>query len=74
MNCDVTSNMATPIVIWSNLEVRGVSRFLDAKGQNMFEIYEKLVAMYGVNVMIKYRVYQWCQSFKSGRTSLKDDA
>ena len=43
------------------------------KEKKPFEIYEELVATYGVNVMTKCRVYQWCQLFKSGRTSLEDD-
>ena len=71
--CDVTLKMATPIVNWTKLEVLGVLRFLHAKGKKTFEIYEELVATYGVNVMTKCRVYQWCQLFKSGRTSLEDD-
>ena len=31
--CDVTLKMATPIVNWTKLEVRGVLRFLHAKGK-----------------------------------------
>ena len=41
--CDVTTKMAAPIEQWTNIEVRGVIRFLQAKGNNPTEIHRDLV-------------------------------
>ena len=66
--------MATPMVIWANSELSYVLRFLYAKDNKTFEIKEDLFAMNGVKVMTIYLIKKWYQLFKSGRTSLKDDA
>ena len=54
--CDVTTKMAAPIEQWTNIEVRGVKRFLLAKGNNQTEIHHELVAVYGEHVMSRKQV------------------
>jgi len=65
--------MAAPIEQWTKVEVRGVIRFLHAVGENPTEIYRKLVAVYGDNVMSRKQVSVWCSAFTNGRTDLDDE-
>ena len=62
--------MATPLESWTKTEVRAVIRFLNAKGLNPTKIHIELISVYGENVMKSSQIYDWCQSFKTGRTSL----
>ena len=65
--------MATVIEDWSKTEVRGVIRFLHAKGTKPSDIHGELVTVYGNNVMSKKQVYAWCSKFSEGRSNLDDD-
>ena len=71
--CDYTLEMATTIENWSKTEVRGVIRFLNAKGIKPSDIYRELITVYGIDVMGKTQVYDWCRKFSEGRSSLDDD-
>ena len=65
--------MATPIEIWSKVEVRGAVRFLHAWGKNPTEIHVQIAKTYGEDAMSKRQVYRWCSLFQEGRTSLEDE-
>jgi len=65
--------MAFPIEQWTNVEVRGVIRFLQAKGNTPSEIHRELVAVYGDQVMSKKQVWVWCKAFNEGRFDLADE-
>ncbi|GFN82698.1 histone-lysine N-methyltransferase SETMAR [Plakobranchus ocellatus] len=65
--------MASPISVWSKLEIRAVVRFLIAKGTKCSVIYGEIVESYGGHAMSMTQVYQWCSWFKDGRTSLQDE-
>ena len=55
------------------MEVRGVIRFLQAKGKNPTEIHRELIAVYGKHVMSRKQVSVWCSAFTEGRTNLQDE-
>ncbi|GFO44206.1 histone-lysine N-methyltransferase SETMAR [Plakobranchus ocellatus] len=65
--------MATPIKEWSKLEVRAVVRFLFSKGTKPSEIHKQIAQTYGEGAMSRSRVYQWCNWFGEGRTSLGNE-
>ena len=52
--------MVTPVAEWSKLEVKGIVRFLNARGTKCSEIYREIMEIYGEQAMSKIQVYQWC--------------
>src|SRR5215510_7609649 len=65
--------MASRIEQWTNVEVRGVIRFLQAKGNTPSEIQRELVTVYGDQVMSKKQIWVWCKAFNEGRFDLTDE-
>lgn len=65
--------MAFPVEQWTSIEVRGVIRFLQAKGNTPSEIHRELVAVYGDQVMSRKPVWVWCKAFNEGRFDLADE-
>jgi transposase len=57
----------------SNVEVRAVIRFLNAKQKSPTEVHKGVVEVYGENVISYKQVLVWCNQFKEGRTSLLDE-
>jgi len=56
----------------TDCEVRGVIRFLQAENVRPSEIHQRLVAVYGANVMNAASVQKWCTMFRYGRTDVHD--
>ena len=54
------------------VKVRGVIRFLQAENVRPCEIHQRLVAVYGENVMNADSVRKWCTVFTNGRTDVHD--
>ncbi|GFN95432.1 histone-lysine N-methyltransferase SETMAR [Plakobranchus ocellatus] len=57
--------MASPIAVWSKLEIRAVVSFLFAKGTKWSVICREIVENYGEHAMSMTQVYQWCSWFKT---------
>jgi len=55
-------------------EQRGVLRFLWAEGVKPVEIHRRMLAQYGQSTMSQRKVYEWVESFKSGRTRVTDES
>jgi len=49
-------------------EQRGVVRVLWAEGVKPVEIHRRMLARYGQSTTSQRKVYEWVESFKSGRT------
>ena len=54
-------------------EQRGVVRFLSAEGVKPVQIHQRMLAQYGQSTMSQRKVYDWVESFKSGRTRVTDE-
>jgi len=54
-------------------EQRGVVRFLWAEGAEPVEIHRRMLTQYGQSTMSQRTVYEWVESFKSGRTRVTDE-
>ena len=54
-------------------EQRGVVRFLWAEGVKPVEIHRRMLAQYGESTMSQRKVYEWVESFNSGRTRVTDE-
>jgi len=54
-------------------EQRGVVRFLWTEGVKPVEIHRRMLADYGQNTMSQRKVYEWVESFKSGRKLVTDE-
>jgi len=61
-------NMDPPLQDSTIGEQRGVVRFLWAEGVTPVEIHRHMLAQYGQSTMSQRKVYEWVESFKSGRT------
>ena len=60
------------ILTSAECEVRGVIRFLQAEKVRPCEIHQRLVAVYGEDVMNADSVRKWCTMFTNGRTDVHD--
>lgn len=65
--------MATTITVWSKDEIRGVIRFLWAKGCNPTDIHKELTTVYSGDILSVQQVRWWCREFASGRTAIEDE-
>lgn len=65
--------MAATIVSPASCEVRGVIRFLLAKGSSAAEIHRELCLVYGPAIMSEGKVRKWCRDFQNGRTNVHDE-
>lgn len=65
--------MAETIVDPASCEVRGVIRFLLAKGSSAAEIHRELCLVYGPEIMSDKQVRKWCREFKNGHTNVHDE-
>jgi len=54
-------------------EQRGIVRFLWAEGAKSVEIHRRMLAQYGQSTMRQRKVYEWVESFKSGRTRVANE-
>jgi len=61
-------NMDAPLQDCTIEEQRGVVQFLWAEGAKPVEIHRRMLAQYGQSTMSQRKVYEWVESFKSGRT------
>jgi hypothetical protein len=62
--------MEAPLSICTKEEMRGVIRFLFAKGVKPVEIIRGKQAQYGDNCLWRSKIYEWIDHFKKGRTSV----
>jgi transposase len=53
--------------------VCAVIRFLNAKQKSPTEIHKEVVEVYDENVISRKQVSVWCNQFKEGQTSLRDE-
>jgi len=51
----------------------GIVPFLWAEGVKAVEIHRRMLAQYGQSTMSQQKVYEWVESFKSGRTRVTDE-
>jgi len=51
----------------------GIVRFLWEERVKPVEIHRRMLAQYGQSTMSKRKVYEWVESFKSGRTRVTDE-
>jgi hypothetical protein len=58
---------------WTKEELRSVFRFIRAKMFPPVEIHDKLVTVYGANVMTVQHLHKWCREFDSGRANVMDE-
>ena len=65
--------MPPPIENPADCEVRGVIRFLSAKGVKAVDIHRQLCEVYGQNIMSDGMVRKWARAFKDGRTNVHDE-
>ncbi|KAG9462962.1 hypothetical protein GDO78_022737 [Eleutherodactylus coqui] len=65
--------MAAAPVIGTKEEQRAVIRFLWSEGMCGADIYRRLCAQYGENVLSRRSVYEWIEKFKRGRTSVRHE-
>jgi len=54
-------------------EQRGVVRFIWAEEVKPVEIHRRMLAQYGQSTMSQRKVYEWVETFKSGRTLVTDE-
>jgi len=66
-------NMDAPLQDCTTEEQRGVVRFVWAEGAKPVEIHRRMLAQYGQSTMSQRKVYEWVESFKSGRTRVTDE-
>jgi hypothetical protein len=64
--------MAVSIQNPAKCEVRGVIRFLHAKGETAAEIHRQLVSVDGKDVMNRQKIAKWCHEFEAGRSDVHD--
>lgn len=57
----------------ASCEVRSVIRYLLAKENAPFQIFNEMKTVYGDGVMNRTNVYKWCREFKAGRTNVHDE-
>jgi transposase len=62
--------MEAPLSICTKEEMRGVVRFLFAKGVKPVEIIRGMQAQYDDNCLSRSKIYEWIDHFKKGRTSV----
>jgi transposase len=65
--------MEAPLSICTKEEMRGVVRFLFAKGVKPVEMIRGMQAQYGDNCLSRSKIYEWIDHFKKGRTSVYDE-
>lgn len=65
--------MPPPIENPVDCEVRGVIRFLSAKGVKAAEIHREISVVYGENIMSDGMVQKWVRAFKDGRQNVHDE-
>jgi len=65
--------MDTPLPDCTIEEQRGVVRFLWVEGVKPVEIHRHMLAQYGQSTVSQRKVYEWVESFKSGRTCVTDE-
>ena len=66
--------MAATIVSPASCEVRGVIRFLLAKGSSAAEINRELCLVYEPAIMSEGKVRKWCRDFQNGRANVHNEA
>jgi hypothetical protein len=68
-------NVDTPLSDYTILEQRAIIRFLWTQGVKPIDIYQRMLAQYSTaNCTSLGEVYKWVKTFKSGRTSVSDEA
>ena len=65
--------MTTRLANSSQLEQRGVIRFLLAESVKSCEILSRMQRQYGPSCVSRANFYKWVQAFKDGRESITDD-
>ena len=55
------------------MEQRVVMKFLVNEGVKPADIYRRLQAQYGDEMLSRSKTFEWCKRFKDGRTSVSDD-
>lgn len=65
--------MPPPIENPADCEIRGVIRFLSAKGVKAAEIHRQISEVYGENIMSDGMVRKWVRAFKDGRQNVHDE-
>jgi len=67
-------NVDPPLQDCTIEEQRGVVRFFWAEGVKPVEIHSRMLVEYGQSTMSQRMVYEWVESFKSGRTRVTDES
>lgn len=69
-----TTKMAAPLLTCSKEEQRAVIRFLGSEGEKPVNIHRRMQKQYGESCLSLQQVYEWHRKFKSGVTSVADEA
>jgi len=65
--------MEAPLQHCTIEEQRGVVRFVWAGGVKPVEIHRRMLAQYEQSTVSQWKVYEWVERFKSGRTLVTDE-
>jgi hypothetical protein len=66
--------MAAPLSDCTIEEQCVVVCFLWAEGVKFVEIHHQMLAQYGARTMHQWKIYEWIECFKEGRTSVTDES